>query len=88
MKKILIAILIITGILFLSYKAMILEEKNYCIKLQDQAKSFQKELFFITLWEKQMCDEHKIEIDARVDCVNGVSEDVPRCPIPESYFND
>jgi len=40
------------------------EEKVTCNNLQSQAKEFPA--FFLTQWQKDMCDAHSITIDAPV----------------------
>ena len=41
-------------------------ERHECLKLQAWSKDYQMQEFYITGYEKDMCDHHNIDIDAPV----------------------
>lgn len=81
---------LISGVVTLFYQSVPKQERVECNSLVAQAKDYRG--FYITEEEKTMCDSHNIAIDAPVynpnDCVNGVSEEAPRCQYPEEWFNE
>lgn len=78
-KIIIIGIILVTAGVFFLNLLINTAEISSCMRLQQQANSGLSG-FFISVNEKYMCDEHRIIINAPINCVNGVSEDVPRCP--------
>ena len=46
-------------------KAFLIQEENECMQWQEQAKEFPS--FYLTTYQKEQCDRHRIDIDARID---------------------
>lgn len=88
MQKILqIIVAIICFVLFIWALGVGMKKESirYCNNLVTQAEEYKSPFFYITRSEANMCSELGIFINApvKVECVNGVSKDVPRCPIEE-----
>ena len=46
-------------------KATLQMEEDECMKWQQYAKEYPS--FYLTSWQKEQCDRHHIDIDARID---------------------
>jgi hypothetical protein len=68
-KSLIIAlVLVVIGCAFVALlvKATEKEEKIECYKLQEQSQEYRRG-FFITEWQKEMCDRWNIKVDAPVE---------------------
>lgn len=96
MKQIILPILFLIYIALFGYALLsptfARQEIANCYNLLAQSTDYRNAGFYLTKEEKDMCDSRGIKIDAQVydkdKCVNGVSDDVPRCLIPEEYFTN
>jgi len=64
--KVLITLAVVVGFLFLVNHAIRAQEVVDCNKLVAQSQEFAEAGFYITSWQKDMCDAHGISINAPV----------------------
>jgi hypothetical protein len=69
LNKLILALVIALGLWFflgLIIKGIDKEEQIECYKLQEQSQEYRRG-FFITKWQKEMCDRWNIKVDAPVE---------------------